>query len=251
MTRYALLIGNNYKGTGSDLAGCINDVLNMKAYLITKQYLESNITLMTDDSSVTPDHLSTKKNIFDHISQICLKLVAGDEFVLHYSGHGGQIYDSSGDEKDRKDETIYAMNLEQIVDDELKINLVNKIPVGCKLRCIFDACHSATSCDLPFIVKSINNKYTVESTPCILSNDIIAISGCLDTQTSADTSDDTGKPAGALTMCLLKALKTASPQETWFELITVVRHLLRDGKYSQIPQLALGKQKLEKTIVDF
>lgn len=252
MTQFALLIGCNYAGTGSDLSGCINDVLNMKEYLLSKGCLQSNITLMTDDTTITTEqtNLPTKANIFQNISKIIGMMKAGDTLVFHMSSHGGQTYDYSGDEKDRRDETLYDMKLQPILDDELKANLVNKIPKGCKLRCIVDACHSATSMDLPWIVTSVNMKYSKESTTCLLSDDVVCISGCGDLQTSADTIDSSGKFAGALTMNILEALKEAGKGETWFELITVVRYLLRKGKYSQVPQLALGRQKLEKTVVD-
>lgn len=252
MTRVALLIGCNYKHSGSDLDGCINDILNMKQYLMSKSYLEKNIISMTDDASITTDPtlLASKTNIFNVIKTIISTMKSGDTFIFHFSGHGGQIPDISHDEHDRKDETIYAMNLEEITDDELKSNLVNKIPVGCKLRCIIDACHSASSLDLPFMVMSSKNKYSNESSPCALSTDILCISGCKDDSVSADTTID-GKPSGALTGYLLKALKSASPTETWLELLTVVRYLLKTSKYSQLPQMSIGTQKLEKTVVDF
>ena len=40
MSKKALLIGINYIGTSSALNGCINDVENIKRYLLTKDYRE-------------------------------------------------------------------------------------------------------------------------------------------------------------------------------------------------------------------
>ena len=34
MSKFALLIGINYKGTSNELNGCINDVMNMRDVLI-------------------------------------------------------------------------------------------------------------------------------------------------------------------------------------------------------------------------
>ena len=36
MKKCALLIGINYNGTASKLNGCINDVINMKRYLLSE-----------------------------------------------------------------------------------------------------------------------------------------------------------------------------------------------------------------------
>ncbi|KAJ3748282.1 peptidase C14 [Lentinula raphanica] len=63
--------------------------------------------------------------------------------------------------------------------------------------------------------------------------DIVLISGCKDTQTSADASED-GVPTGALSWALMATLKE-NPEPTYLELL--------DGseeKYDQLPQLSTG-----------
>ena len=58
------------------------------------------------------------------------KLFKGDIFFLTYSGHGGQVHDTNGDEKDkdRMDETWVLFD-RQLVDDEL-YNLWSKVQSG-------------------------------------------------------------------------------------------------------------------------
>lgn len=39
----------------------------------------------------------------------------------------------------------------QIVDDDLNARLVRRVPQGCILHALLDACHSGTGMDLPFV----------------------------------------------------------------------------------------------------
>jgi len=81
----------------------------------------------------------------------------GDSLFLHYSGHGGQRPDTSGDELSGLDETIFPLDFNQsgvIVDDELNDILVKPLPTGVRLTVVFDSCHSGTALDLPFIYNS-------------------------------------------------------------------------------------------------
>lgn len=73
---------------------------------------------------------------------------------MSQSGHGGSTKDLDGDEDDGMDEVIYPLDFKQaghIVDDEMHDILVKPLPPGCRLTAIFDACHSATALDLPYV----------------------------------------------------------------------------------------------------
>lgn len=73
--------------------------------------------------------------------------------LFHYSGHGGRIEDTSGDESDGFDETILPVDHARsghIVDDELNAVLVKPLCPGVRLTAIFDCCHSGSALDLPF-----------------------------------------------------------------------------------------------------
>ena len=92
--------------------------------------------------------------------------------------------------------------------------------------------------------------YERESAMCKLSKDILCISGCRDDQYSADSSDATGNPAGALSSSIMEVLNQNHKDLTWSELLTMVRFALKKGDYDQIPQLSMGKKGLEKNVVD-
>ena len=56
-----------------------------------------------------------------------------DSLFFHYSGHGSQVKDKSGDEDDNQDEVIIPLDFESagvISDDVLKALISKKLPEG-------------------------------------------------------------------------------------------------------------------------
>jgi len=49
-------------------------------------------------------HAPTRQNILEAFDRITQYSKAGDVVFIHYSGHGGRIRDTSGDEADGYDE---------------------------------------------------------------------------------------------------------------------------------------------------
>jgi metacaspase-1 len=121
------LIGINYVGQGGELKGCINDVLNMKRFIKDEGYSEENIRVMTEASNVA-SLVPTAENIICGFDWLCEGATSESELFLHYSGHGGSIKDASGDEMDRKDETICPLDYSyrgQITDDLIRARLID------------------------------------------------------------------------------------------------------------------------------
>lgn len=78
------------------MSGCHNDVGNIKKYLINEQgFNESEMLILMDDGK---HHPPTKRNIEDAFSRMTQYSKAGDIVFVHYSGHGGKVVDTSGDE---------------------------------------------------------------------------------------------------------------------------------------------------------
>src|SRR6516165_1047602 len=139
----ALIVGINYFGSSCQLSGCINDAHNIKNLLINKfNYSDVNMTVLTDDDV---NNMPTKANILNHLTQLVALTQPGDTLFISFSCHGGQIDDVDGDEKanfDTKgqDDVICPVDFTingYIVDDDLKRDVVNKLPQGAKLRAIF------------------------------------------------------------------------------------------------------------------
>ena len=238
----ALLVGINYIGTPYELAGCINDAKNMKMQLQTYFPACSEYRLLTDETEMKP----TRANVLEALSWLTAGLKPGENVVFHYSGHGGQVRDTSGDEVAGLDSCIYPCNgstIETILDDEIRTLLALKIPAGCKCLVILDSCHSGTAVDLRYtwqapIMGTLS--YTEDQRYIKTPGTVLFISGCRDDQTAADTVGKDDRPCGALTMALLETWKTYGAAIKLKYLLWDIRTFLRNNGYSQIPQLETG-----------
>lgn len=231
----ALLIGINYKGTENELNGCINDVLSLKNKLIELKF--NNINILTDDNDIKP----TKNNILLGLQKLLENSNEGDILFFSYSGHGSSTIDKSGDETDGLDELLVACDLNAISDDLLKFVINKYIKKNVTLFALFDCCHSGTIVDLKYqYFDSTNyNKSTINNKVQELDNNIIVISGCMDSQTSADAYINK-QFQGAMTWAFLEAFKK-SPNCSLKDLLIIMRSLLKNNNYTQIPQMSSNK----------
>ena len=236
----ALLVGINYIGTPNQLNGCINDINNIGSYLNTVRKYNSFI-ILTDYTAQKP----TRANILSAFAVLLKGAVAGDELWFHYSGHGSLMRDTSGDEESGRDSCICPLDFSRagfITDDIIRNKLALLVPKGVRLYIILDACHSGTGCDLrykyddssyltnknePLPAKYVTTDWSLQQTNyeykryTKTNGDVFCISGCQDTQTSADAYMD-GQAAGALSYILLNCLHNNSPTTyKW-------KHLLKD-----------------------
>jgi hypothetical protein len=260
-TKRALLIAINYFGQSGELRGCHNDIANMEAYLRKCGY--THFTILRDEKS-DPKNLSatapTRKNILAAMRSFIAEARSGMELYIHYSGHGSYLRDENGDEIDGKDECICPVDYDGgapdngfIRDDDMSSILLKGLPEGVKLRVCFDSCHSGSALDLPF--RWVSNTRMVTENNTVISRDVVFISGCMDSQTSADSSFG-GQAAGAMTWALLESLydiqKSGKHSKTWTwkELVQSMRMKLRTGQYDQIPQLGLSAASRAGEYVD-
>jgi metacaspase-1 len=238
----ALLVGINYVGTQYALAGCINDVKNMQTQLQSYFPMCKEYTMITDETSVKP----TRANILAAIDALVSGLKAGENVYVHYSGHGGQVRDTNGDEVSGFDSCIYPVAgtvMETITDDELRARLASKIPAGCKCFVVLDCCHSGSAVDLRYTWQAPTAgaiSYIEDKKYAKVPGTIIFLSGCHDKQVAMDTVCKDDKPCGALTMALLDTWRTYGPAIKTKYILWDVRKFLRENGYSQIPQLCSG-----------
>jgi hypothetical protein len=210
----------------------------------------------------------TRQNIIAGIAALVADMVAGDEAVFHFSGHGSLVRDTNGDELTGLDSCLCPLDYNApasagggiITDDELRTLLVNRVPRGARLYAILDCCHNGTGCDVRFKYEDFslllrppsagraaawltrqkafaNGKYTETV------GEVFMISGSRDEQTSADAYINNAF-AGALTYAvfsILRANQAAIRTYSWSSLLRDVRHFMRTNRYSQIPQVMTGQ----------
>src|SRR5690242_21308200 len=126
MVKKALIVGINYYGSSCQLAGCINDAKNMMAALQAQDY--TLFRLLTDEPGTAAEYRPTKANMLAGFQWLLAGATPEDRLFFHYSGHGTQTYDYSGDEEDLKDEAMCPVDCQTagfITDDELRAQLVD------------------------------------------------------------------------------------------------------------------------------
>jgi len=265
MAKRAVLIGiNRYQVPGADLRGCVNDVKNLEQALTTYYgFSAQDITSLTDLKA-------TKKAMQAAIKKLIASGKKGDVLLLHYSGHGANVPDDNGDEADHRDEILCPTDLDwndPLRDDWLRKTL-NKLRAGVNLTVIMDCCHSGSNtraftppdapikerflpCPLDLMATESGRKLRgtlrgqLGKAPRgrkrksdIVHADIqeMLITGCRDTQTSADAHIG-GSFNGALTYYLVESIKEANGELTHRQLQQRTAAKLKSEDYDQVPQL--------------
>lgn len=269
--RTAFLVGINYVNTSNELNGCYNDVVNVAQYLRTVlgYVAPGAISILTDGNRNVAGTASplppTRQNILAGMAALVNGMVAGDEAVFHFSGHGSLVRDTNGDEVTGFDSCLCPIDYDApsasgggvVTDDEIRTLLVERVPRGARLYVILDCCHNGSGCDIRYkyedfsiLVRErptplwrtqqrafVNPKYTDTA------GEVFMISGSRDEQTSADAYINNAY-AGALTyavFAILRANHTAIRTYSWSALLRDVRHFMRVNKYTQIPQIMTGQ----------
>jgi hypothetical protein len=264
MTKRALLIGiNRYQQPGADLRGCVNDVDAMRSVLRDLYgFDERNIRVLADLDA-------TKEAIQSGFEQLVEVAQPGDVLYAHYSGHGSNVPDTSGDEPDGRDEILCPTDLdwdEPLLDDWLRM-LFDQTPVGVNLTVVMDCCHSGSNtraleppdsqqprqrflpCPADLRVIESGSELTgalgvVEprGTSTVIDGDVtevdipeVLITGCRDNQTSADAYID-GRFCGALTHSIVHAIRQTEGRLTYRQLHAAAVATLA-GSFEQVPQL--------------
>ncbi|MDK2743271.1 MAG: caspase family protein [Nitrospira sp. BO4] len=265
MAKRAVLIGiNKYQIPGADLSGCVNDVTNLSEALKTYYgFTDKDMTTLTDLKA-------TKKAMQAAIKKLIGGGKNGDVLLLHYSGHGSNVPDDNGDEADKRDEILCPTDLDwndPFRDDWLRKTL-NKLRKGVSLTVIMDCCHSGT---ITRVMNPPDSPRKPRFLPCpldlmatesgrnlrgalrgklgkaprgrkrksdIVNADIqeLLITGCRDTQTSADAHIG-GSYNGALTYYLVESIKEADGKLTYRELHQRTVAKLKKNDFDQVPQL--------------
>jgi hypothetical protein len=231
---------NNYPGNENDLQWCVND-----QDLVVKKLPEFQARVF-QNSEVT------KRTFIDEVDKAISQSVTGDVIVIHYSGHGTYIGDSSGDEPDGIDECLYLYD-GILKDDDINTSL-QKIPEGVTVVVLLDSCFSGTGTrklwkngnkgrfhQTDFVAKRKVVK------PLFRSPDMkwIAISGCGERQTSAEAVIN-GSGHGVFTWYAMATLNRSFNYKQWH---AEIRKYLPSDDFSQKPELEGPEELLTNQIL--
>jgi hypothetical protein len=221
---------NNYTGSSNDLQGCLNDQKRVASKLP-----DFEIRALKD-SQVTIDNFETA------IVKAAAETEAGDNVVIHYSGHGTYIPDMDGDEIDGKEECLYLYN--GVLTGDRFGELLDMFKSGVKVRVFLDSCFSESATRALNLMPNPDRGKFQNIVGSKLEGDIphkkllkpvnwVVYSGCSEHQTSADAFID-GSFNGAFTYYLWECLDRNYTDRQWF---TELRKYLPSVSYNQIPTL--------------
>jgi len=236
----ALLFGLNYASSpAATLNGCVQDVVNVAAYLKDTLGVPANrVRVCTDDASTTA--VSMVRAIYDLAVQSYRENL--EVVWIHFSGHGSQVLDRSGDELDGRDECLVPSDYAKagVITDDSLTQLMRFFNPATRVLFVSDSCHSGTICDVKYSWKTPTSG-VVENALCVVPARVTTLSGCLDAQTSADAYNvmGDGRYSGAMTSCLLMALRERGPGLMFnaFTLLDAVRTKLLQRGFPQVPML--------------
>lgn len=250
MSRHGICFGLNYDATPeARLRGCHNDVLNIERFLKSPKYHFDDVRIFLDNEH---NPRTTARHIIEEMNDLATRSWSHNLELawIHYSGHGCSAFDRNGDEADRKDECLVPSDFKQsgVVRDDLINRVLKRFNPKTRVICIFDCCHSGTIADLKYVYKNTRKPDVFKSwanptTPC--PSPIIMLSGCMDSQTSADAYNvqHRNQFSGAMTSCMLMVLDeydrhNPSSSVKVFDLLEDLRKKLKERRFTQIPQLS-------------
>jgi hypothetical protein len=206
--KYLISVGLNrinpsYYGTDGQLRGCVNDVYDVRDFVLPDDY----IFLLNEEGTVA--------NFTSAVKEYTRLAKEGDTVFINYSGHGTQIRNKV--EPDGFSEAFCFYD--KILLDRQFNNLIAEFAKGVKVIAFIDACHSGGITRLP----NPSDKYKPKSLPLEYnSRDFIKIKpvkakfigllACLERQVAMD-----GLNNGLFTETMLKNYKQGMSPIEWLQ----------------------------------
>lgn len=254
----ALCVGiNDYPGTGSDLAGCVNDANDWGEALRARGFAVRTLL----------NRQATGRAMREAMGELVSGARAGELVVIQYAGHGSFVPDQDGDEPDGTDECLcpYDVRSQGPITDDALFELYSARAPGVRVLMIADSCHSGTVARFapittpPTMRGRRAPRRTVRFLPpaAFLARREVArlgvrrarrgasppgryaallLAGCQDTEYSYDAYFQ-GRPNGAFTFVALRALRSLPPRASYRDWFRAIRRVLPSQQYPQTPNL--------------
>lgn len=255
----ALAIGiGQYQDTSWGRINADNDLTYVLEIL--DMYRFSDVTILKNAEA-------TKSAIVSEFEQLAARSGRGDVIYIHFSGHGQQMKDLDGDEKDGYDESWIPYDAFRkccesddgsmhLVDDEINAlldGLRQKVGDEGRILVVVDACHSGGSSrgageHEEFISRGVGDIFVPSAAPAprnLASEEWVQISACEDYQVNFEVR----KPkVGKLTYCLYKLRKRLpelSNDELMDELTDMMDSPEMISPMPQTPHFGEGKDRYD------
>lgn len=260
----AVLVGvGDYEVLEADLKGPPNDVRLMAEVLIARGVAPASITVLSTDPTGLPKDVAvgeaTRASILAALEGVAAASAPGDTLVFHFSGHGAQAPDLSGDEGGGYDEILLPADAagwkgaigaveNAILDDELQAWAQGALDRGVQVVGLIDACHSATGFRA---VGGAGVARVVDESLLGIPDDVVPVTGAPLPPLTGDfvflyssQSDqrsfeyplaDGHTWHGEFTLRLAQTLREA-PEASWAQVLAATREGMVQGPARQMPE---------------
>ena len=270
------------RGTWSNLRGSVNDAEAMIALLPRFGFKPENIHLLCDRTSMdSGDHKlceaeATREGILTAIRKYLIDPSReGDVAFFYYAGHGSQMKNSKGRERDGYDESIVpADSIKGALDirDKEFSRLFNQVvDRKAALTAIYDSCHSGsiargvtlrTEPPLEIDAADPGEPLLDETGKPVIDGKTgepklreppeqrgaLVISAAQDVEGAAEREDDQGNPHGVFTTALLQVLRTTAVNAPAIAVFDEAVAKMHYDRASQEPVLAATPQRKELSL---
>lgn len=260
----AVLVGvGDYEVLDADLKGPPNDVRLMAETLIARGVDPASITVLSTDPTGLPEGVAvgeaTRAAILAALEGAEAASVPGDTLVFHFSGHGAQAPDMSGDEGGGYDEILLPADAagwngaigaveNAILDDELQAWAQGALKRGVRVVGLIDACHSATGFravggqGVARVVDESLLDIPDDVVPAMgaplppLTGEFVFLYSSQSDQRSFEYPLDDGQTwHGEFTLRLAQTLRDA-PEASWAQVLAATRERMVQGPARQMPE---------------
>ncbi|MFT5682343.1 MAG: hypothetical protein ACI8RZ_003261 [Myxococcota bacterium] len=232
-----LLVAVSDYGEHLPRLGAEQDARLLKAALIRRGVPADNITVLLDSNA-------TRDGVTQSLSQLQSQARRGDHLLIHFSGHGRQIPDDSGDESDGLDEALLLSGQTLLRDDELGVVLTalrRTVGEHGSVAVTLDACSAGTitrSQELPTRGMSGGGR----SVPLLdeaagAPGALVVLSATGPGGKAHEVYGPDGVVSGAFSTALAEALASPRPGQTWQALFARLRATLSASARGQRPLL--------------
>jgi hypothetical protein len=238
----------------SNLEGSVNDALEIQRMLVDRfDFAPADIRLLRNAEA-------KRAAILGGLDGWLLgDARPGDVRVFFYAGHGSQVRNSKSREADKLDETIVPVDANRgvfdIRDKELAARFSAAVQRGVQLTVVLDSCHSGSAARgvqrsrARVVGNDARDVADPSNPPDPIALGALVLSAAQDFQVAYETVDDSGTKHGAFSLALIRALRTAPPQqsiETVFR--SVVSMIAADG-HEQLPVLGANEARAKRTFL--
>lgn len=245
-----IALGEYASNTGWNSLHSGNDVELIAASLQSQGFLEKDILVLQDAQA---DKETITRRFKEHLID---QARPGDIAFFHFSGHGQQVADNNGDEKDGYDEALVPYDSPQhfqagiyegerlIRDDELNqwlLKLRQRLGNTGQVLVVLDACHSGTATrgyapcrGSETVMAASGRKVTTEKKSNTVDRfmetvqeadlaPLVAISASSAQQLNYEYRDASGEYYGSLSYAFSKSLQNVQPSTSYRDLFEHIK----------------------------